>query len=215
MPMKIILYPEIGVRFFCQDKNASTTFEEYFAARTTTQLVHWDESTLNFRARFNRSRREVLAGQVEIEFSIVRNTWARIASLYHMLHQQVADDTLHVWFSRMRVPLIQALTSPAPFRNLVEFICTQRDEGVDSHWQPQVQGLPFASEKFHILRLETLATDLKRCGGELAEIDVTALSHANRTGNSTQDYRQLYDPGSVELVRRRYWKEIELFGFQF
>ena len=39
------------------------------------------------------------------------------------------------------------------------------------------------------------------------------ISHTNRT--AAGDYRDAYDPQTVELVRRKFGRDLELFGYDF
>ena len=220
--MKIILYPSLRARFYCQYKNGSTTLFSFFERLSNGhQLIHWDESTRNSRASFNYSLRDVCEPRVDIEFTVVRNSWERVESLYTMLSCQyegkeegIDKGSLHSWFDPFSSDIISALSSGRPFHSFVRYITSLSHERCDSHWQSQVENLPFGSPTFRVLRLEHLHSDFVAFVQKHLNADIRKAGIANSSASRRPAVPASWDAEAISLVYERYEKEISIFGFE-
>lgn len=212
--MKVIWIPEYRVRFFCQDKNGSTSFSDLLASWGGQTEIWWDHSCRQPSSEAERCK--VFSGEARLEFTVIRNTWQRLASLYAMLQRQAehphrSGTILHPWFREHIPPLLDALHSDLPFRSFLQYITSQSNQEVDSHWQSQVMHLPLKAGNFRIFRLESLDEALPVLHRFMPEVGFRRMARRNANSASLND--PLWDQESIDLVRRRYRKEIELFGF--
>lgn len=218
--MKIIYYPSLRVRFYCQDKNASTSLFAYFEELSGgEQLIHWDYSTPHFNSSFNLSRDEVCRPRVALEFTVVRNSWERIESLYRMLAEQHAgrEDgiparTLHPWFASHQQAIVNAIESPKPFLHFVRLISGLSQSECDSHWQPQTAGLPLGHQNFRVLRLNRLESDFKVfVRPHLPRATIPRIKVLNSRRSVSAPIVQTAE--TIKEIGQYYAHEISLFGF--
>lgn len=219
--MKIIYYSDWKTLFYCQDKNASTTIESRLKELTSTlPVTYWDESTIepSPQQRLDSLRNKPR----DFHFTVVRNTWDRLASLYHMLRHQLDKEwpakpkgRLNPWFSRYEESLLKCLRGEEPFDAFIRFVCSQADDEVDSHWQPQTAHLPLDDPSFYVARFERLNEDWNIISERMGVSSDPLPVSANRTAHSRSHYANDYSESSYRLVLNRYAHEIEVFGFAF
>jgi len=91
------------------------------------------------------------------------------------------------------------------------------DSVADRHWMSQYRILALDEagviEYDFIGRFERLAQDYDRLIN-LSGLELPPLSHRLKT-QAPDEYRNLYDDYSRELIARRYARDIELFGYEF
>ena len=219
--MKIIYYPDHRAVYYAQDKNASTTLVAALEKAVSCRpLIYRDHTDLAPSPEAVRDR--IFASPIDFQFTIVRNTWDRLASLYHMLLLQPQKEwkgkpkgELHPWFRRHQEAILDAFSSERPFYEFIRFVCGQSDREVDSHWRPQHWALPLAEQNFFLGRMESLDRDyacvLDRMGLEQRPLTYSS----NRTSHIRGHYANDYDPETIRTVARRYQDEIRLFAFTF
>ena len=212
--MKVILYPEWGLRFFCQHKNASTSLEALLLKQYgATPLVYWDHTCL--RPSNDYRWHEVFDVEASLQFTVVRNTFDRVESLFRMFVDDLALDRypetgIHPWFRHHQQPIVSALSSGEPLLRFVEYLCsTAADGDVDSHWQSQMEHLPVSSETFEIVNFSTLQSDLARLDPG-AGYSFSELPHLNESSRSTRSAR---DGRISDMIAEAFSAEIEAFGF--
>ena len=219
--MKIIYYPDVKTVFYCQDKNASTTLVDVFERTLeSTPEIFWDTS--NTDPSPPKKLDEILSRPIDLQFTVVRNSWDRMSSLYKMLKIQLEQEWdvkpkghLHPWFGRFEAELVPCLNAEDSFDEFIKYICSHDDSQVDSHWQSQAVGLPLGDSQFFIARLEHLQRDWDTLT-ERMKLPASELSVSNnRTCHLRDHYSHDYSDHAIELVRERYSEEIKLFGFQF
>lgn len=124
--------------------------------------------------------------------TIVRNAWDREVSLYFWATRRLTDKPGFDSFVRRRV------------------------------WRPEMKTFEIYSINGHsvadtVLRFETLAGDFADFVGSLGLDHVPELPRAkgNFRTAAKRDYREFYTDETAEIVRRRYAREIALFGMEF
>jgi len=209
--MKIVHIPSKSIRFYCQDKNASTSLYERFNEFRSEQIVIWDDS-----CQVPSADCSVLDEPYMNEISVVRNTFDRVASLFTMLRNDIEwnsypETGVHEWFRHHAPPLVSAITGPTPFRSYVNYICETAESGdADSHWQFQTSHGIGTSKDIHVFSMDGLnAADVwlrvRGIGGELKWL--------NRSDGSR--YANLFDVQTRSAIESVYAHEIDVFGFDF
>ncbi|WP_025313198.1 sulfotransferase family 2 domain-containing protein [Roseicyclus elongatus] len=124
--------------------------------------------------------------------TIVRNAWDREVSLYFWATRRLSDKPSFDSFVRRRV------------------------------WRPEMKTFEIYAIKGHsvadtVLRYETLAEDFAAFVQSLGVEQVPELPRAkgNFRAKAKRDYRDFYTDETAEIVRRRYAREIALFGMAF
>jgi hypothetical protein len=168
---------------------------------------------------------EIVAERPECDayfkFNFVRNPWSRIVSCY--VNKIDTDDEKNL--NACVTPYAQ-LYKHMPFREFVAFL--HSPEGGDfypryanRHWVSQhvfctdARGAVFCDA---VGRIENLQADFaeicRRIG--MPVFEVPHLGSTKKPGESdTARYRGFYDADLAESVRRRYARDIELFGYAF
>ncbi len=136
------------------------------------------------------------------KFCFVRNPWDRMSSFYRYLQEarpRKEIDTVtsfkdFLLQAEAGEPWIQTLHSMKP---QADYLCA-----LDGTINIDFLG-----------HFEFLKEDLESISNL---IDVTIpLAHQNKSSNAVADYRTDYDDEMIDLVARRYSKDIDLFGYSF
>ncbi len=160
------------------------------------------------------------------KFALVRNSWARIVSCYVNKIQRANEET-----QRHIIDRYSGLRLKMPFEEFIRFLLEDpsgQDEGANRHWLSQHAFVSDSNGQLlvdFIGKIENLADDFaiacKRIG--LPDIQLPWLN--SREGWKVDKklmkqkdpfyYRQYFTPETQELVRTRYRRDIELFGYDF
>jgi len=214
--MKIIFYRDFNTIFYCQDKNASTTLDAFFNTKSKVKpLVYFDNSCRYTSS--NNLKLEIFNVKKQVfQFTVVRNTWDRMVSLYSMLKKQIAKNKkLHPWFDRFGSDLSQIFFNENSFEIFIEYICSFSHHSADSHWQDQYIALPFKDDNFYIGRFESLNHDFSYICRKMGLTYETLNVSSNSTKYDRPSYRTFYNKHTKNLIKHRYRKEINIFGFKF
>ncbi|AGK58804.1 hypothetical protein HYPDE_35663 [Hyphomicrobium denitrificans 1NES1] len=124
--------------------------------------------------------------------TIVRNPWDREVSLFY-------------WHTR-------ASQAPQDFGKFVRRRLSNPERKTFKLYS--IDGRIVAT---HILRYETLAKDYDRFVRSLGIADPVPLGNAKGAfrPNGARNYRDMYDDATREIVRQRYRREIDTFGYSF
>jgi hypothetical protein len=186
--------------------------------------------TVNFQAELLRDTiQNVLAskraGNVPTLFAIVRNPWSRVVSCYEKkIRGGYLKRSYRGYKGIATIAGYEGLSVTMSFSAFVEWLCSERgrDHLANRHWMSQHKFLPVSdvdSKNIQLLRLESIEKDLNSILAQfgLPYLPVPKLNSSARTAVGrlharTEDY---YTPETINAVRDRYAKDIEMFGYDF
>ena len=151
------------------------------------------------------------------KFAFVRNPWARMVSWYSMIgsHASRRPD------AAQKNPLWRYVTENSS--NFEEFVKNCTDEiklKNGSHYSfayNQVDYLTDADGNMlldFVGKVERFGTDLAVVCDKL-DINVDEIPHKNSSHSSSAPYSSFYTPETEELIRERFKRDIEYFGYEF
>ena len=192
-------------------------------------LRRYIPTTTPGRGRRHISARRALK-QVEnpddyFKFAFVRNPWDRLVSWYTMIDEArrgVADGTAGPITRRLikKNNLFKYVLRCGP--TFDEFVknCTEKQWMGNCYYSFTFNQLRYLTNKNgevlvdFIGRFENFAQDLSHVfdmlGLEASQLDIP---HKNRSAHS--HYSEMYTPETREIVRKRFWRDIEFFGYEF
>lgn len=148
-------------------------------------------------------------------YSIVRNPWSRVLSVYQDKVRQA-----HKLGNLAILSRYPELRPDMGFEDFVGWLAGPegRDEAADRHWLSQHVILATALEQpdgaARIGRFERFEHDLARIMQQMG-LALSAVPKRNVTAGAPDAYRDYYSGRSRALVAQRYSRDIELFGYQF
>lgn len=148
------------------------------------------------------------------KFTFVRNPWSRATSCYleKIKNEHPIKQARHLHNRR-------GLEAGMPFEAFAEWLNSREgsDDFADRHWMSQHRILandrPDLIKYDFIGRFERLAGDFNRLRA-LTGLLLPELSHKLQT-QSPDQYKTLYSKRTIELIARRYARDIEMFGYDF
>ena len=150
-------------------------------------------------------------------FAFVRNPWDRVVSCY--VEKIKADPTYTTAFFTNGVfvgfldyGLFHAGMS---FERFVEAIAEIPDPEANRHFRSQFTFVTDAAGQLlvnFVGKLERAETDFPTVLRRLGR-DPSSVPHLNRSSHG--DYRSFYTPHTVQIVRRRFERDLELFSYDF
>jgi len=149
-------------------------------------------------------------------FAFVRNPWDRLVSCYK---DKINYPKGHVYerYENTFIKYLKGINKykgDMQFEDFVETICSIPDRIAEGHFRSQY--LYLTDEKGSILpnfvgRFENLSDDYMKIKRKLKiDSDLPHIRSGKRTG-----YKDYYTENTKKLVRERYAKDIELFGYKF
>jgi hypothetical protein len=175
------------------------------------------------------------------KFVIVRNPWARLVSTYLNLFVRFHEHGRPTYLVRNSVKYIYGKdvqhrdSVNITFEELIKYLCATEDRYLDQHCIPQYLFLGGIKDYF-VARMENLSEDLRHIQNQLnlslklPKLNKTKYSSSLNNGQNfakvsaskfrnlktvLPDYKQFYTPELIDLVSRRYAKDIQLFGYNF
>lgn len=133
-------------------------------------------------------------------FSFTRNPWSKMVSEFF-------------WRKRLRLERGEGFT----FKNFLEMVCDfdLKDESLDPHYKEQ-HSFVFDAKGDQLVNfigsMENLQRDFDFVCQEVG-MDSVVLPYENKGRH--KDYVHYYDDECRELVRKKYAKDIEYFGYKF
>jgi chondroitin 4-sulfotransferase 11 len=217
----LISYEEPKLIFIHIQKTGGESISELLGRFVSTTIQ--DRSCRHMSAR--RALKQVENPGDYFKFAFVRNPWDRLVSWYAMIDQarrMVADGTAGPKARRAinRNNLFKYVLRCGP--TFDEFVknCTEKQWVANCYYSFTFNQLRYLTNKNgemlvdFIGRFENFTQDLAHVfdmlGMDAAQLDIP---HKNRSTHS--HYSEMYTPETREIVRKRFRRDIEFFGYEF
>jgi hypothetical protein len=151
------------------------------------------------------------------KFCFVRNPWDRLVSCYSEKIKQDPNYNLHGFergipraFARFKV-----FHATMSFDSFVEAVVQIPDDDANLHFKSQAAFVTDREGRLlvdFVGKLEHAERDFAYVIDRL-HLGTRSVPHLNKSVH--RDYRTFYTDRTIEMVRRRYQKDIELFGYDF
>lgn len=145
------------------------------------------------------------------KFTFVRNPWGRLLSAYMFLKSGGFNDNDALWFKKN-------LSKYDSFDDFVKEWVNKKNIYKYIHFKPQYGFLCISSltpDVDFIGKLENIDRDFKFIANKIGRKGLS-LPHLNKTKSDRNKASQYYySPESVEIVRKVYSEDIEIFGYVF
>lgn len=152
------------------------------------------------------------------KFALVRNPWDRLVSCFRdKIRSPDCNDPGYT--NGVAMPLQRfdgTFFGGMSFREFVDAVCALPDSVADNHFRSQLYQLTDVQGNLlvnYIGRFESMQASL----GEINEktgLRLSAEIHLNKSGNG-ESFRDYYDSGLVEKVRKRYFADIHFLQYKF
>ena len=171
-------------------KNASTTI------RATFDFNGWD--------RFNKS--DIDFSKITKSFMICRNPFDRLVSC---------------WFDRVgfvrRGGIFRIPTNPflhnTSFEMFIKGVCTLTDEESDHHFRSQSWFVENVDCDYEVIKIEEINDNWDIITNVLGE-KVNTFT-INKKKSKREEYQTYYNSELIELVEKRYNKDLKLFNYSY
>ena len=151
-------------------------------------------------------------------FTFVRNPWARLVSLYHMIHTWPPSNAFR-----------RVLGSPwrPGIRGFRRWVRSTSPDGAGAGGPPDQRWMRYGTYSLpsyagdengrllvnRVIKLEEIDRDLPQVLEEIGLPPAPTIPHVN--ARKHRDYREYYDSATRSLIETRYAFEIERYGYSF
>ena len=159
--------------------------------------------TVNFLADSNLHRKSADAIQDNVYFTVVRNPFARIVSVYREFFERKRSDFIYADY------LFGIFRQDLSFKDFVSIVRMIPDKLKDQHLRPQHTFLKFYERRG--IQVRILKLEEPQAVGDFLSGYGLAFKALNQSDN--YDYRTYYDEHTLELVHRLYEEDMRRFSY--
>ena len=160
--------------------------EERFEVRNDKYVIEKHSTLVDYKKEL-----EPIVYESLFKFSTIRNPWDRMISFYFSPNRKVSE-----W---NRDDFIKLVNRVKPVRDYIS---------VNIHSEKR----PLANDIDFILRFERLNEDFSKVS-EVIGLPCIKLPHKNKS--TRRHYSNYYDEALIELVKNKFWDEIEFGNYLF
>ena len=150
------------------------------------------------------------------KFAFVRNPWARFVSLYFDMSLKRNGNQKIMNYSLLKN---KKETIFYKTKNFKEFAKSFESSNWinEAHFKNQYDFLNINGEicMDFVGRFENLKEDWQKVKNDIGINHISDLGHAMQSKLKIENYRDLYDSETIDIVSKIYKKDIEIFGYDF
>jgi hypothetical protein len=198
--------PALDLSYIRIPKAASTTLCYAMLQARFPELIHYPMSSekINFLADVTMEK-EAPGDKKPIFFTVVRNPFARIVSVYRNFFEQPSPHFIYQDY------LFGILRKGLSFKDFVRILQMIPDSLKDQHVKPQHCFLRFYRDNGLVVKTFTLERP-ETIRSFLSSYNIP-FGYQNRT-EKDYDYRIYFDMETLQRVHSLYRQDVELFGYQ-
>jgi len=215
-----ILLPKNKAIYFFIPKVACTSIKKVIADSLDYKIKNINDPQSIHLIHFPYEKRnEIKKGDDFFKFAFVRNPWGRILSSYkqkisdnsNVNNREFKDGVFKPWKQMYGAKFWAGMS----FKEFVNEVFLISDEFAESHFRSQHTFLTDSKGELlpdFIGKFENLQEDFNIV---CKEIGTKVVTLPMLTTSDHKHYNEYYDEDTKSLIRSRYKKDIELFGYEF
>lgn len=199
--------PFLNISYIRIPKSASTSLSSLLLKAIYPELAGKDLSPtqINFLADANIRRNIGNDDNSDIFFTVVRNPFERIVSVYRDFISETARDTIYEDY------LFGILQRNISFREFVKRVDGIPDRFKDPHLKPQHYFIDFYKKRNpNVVVLQLEKPDEIKYFLFIYNLEIPHLN----ASELTYDYREFYDEETLDWVTRVYKQDLKMFGYE-
>ena len=130
------------------------------------------------------------------KFSIIRNPWDRVFSIYKWERKNINSNDFKIWLTNRINCKDETRIWHSGFLNQIDYITYENNICID-----------------YLMRFERLEKDFSKLKKEYPHIVVNSLPHTHKT--AVLNYKNFYDEDTYNIINNLFKKDINFFDYKF
>ena len=192
---------------YVRNPKAASTALSYAMLRACYQELKFLSITpaqINFLTDVNLNRQLSVGDREAVFFTVVRNPFARIVSVYREFFERQEEPFVYEEY------LFGILSRHQSFRQFLNIVQMIPDKLKDQHLKPQHTFLAFYERQG--IEVKILKLEERQAAEEFLHAYGLVFKPLNKS--DAYDYRTYFDEGTLEFVQQLYKKDIRRFGYE-